>query len=376
MLTTGPNFSAGHAGAADWRVALQQALEAARPLPSGANLGFVYVTDAVADDFEQVVSALRNETGVEHWVGTVGLGVCATGIEYYDQPAVCVLLGRFADDSFRVFSSLANGFDGFDRKHSDWCAAHQPFFGVVHADPRNAEIPSLVAALSDRMQSGFLVGGLASASRRFTHLAGAVEEGGLSGVLFDPSVSVSTRLSQGCTPLGRRHHVTQADQNLVFELDGRPALEVLKEDVGEVIARDLSRAGGYIFVGLPIQGVDTGDYLVRNLIGIDPKEGIVAIGDQVCSGDSLMFCRRDGTSAVQDLERMLAELKSSMGGPPSAAIYTSCIGRGTNLFGPGSEELKLVEAALGPVPLVGFYANGEICHDRLYGYTGVLTLFA
>jgi small ligand-binding sensory domain FIST len=152
-------------------------------------------------------------------------------------------------------------------------------------------------------------------------------------------------------------------------------LDLLKEDIGEILARDLSRIGGYIFAGLPIAGSDTGDYLVRNLVGIDPQNGLVAIGDMVEQGARVMFCRRDASTAREDLLRMVAGIRANLTAPPRGGVYVSCLGRGANLFGSDSEELKLIHSALGDFPLVGFYANGEISRDRLYGYTGVLTLF-
>jgi small ligand-binding sensory domain FIST len=161
----------------------------------------------------------------------------------------------------------------------------------------------------------------------------------------------------------------------MIQLDGRPALDVLKEDIGEILSRDLMRIGGYIFAGLPIAGSDTGDYLVRNLVGVDPQNGLVAIGDMVEQGGRVMFCRRDANTAKEDLLRMLEAIRKALPGPPRGGIYVSCLGRGRNLFGEDSEELKLIVTALGDFPLVGFYANGEISQDRLYGYTGVLTLF-
>ena len=89
-----------------------------------------------------------------------------------------------------------------------------------------------------------------------------------------------------------------------------------------------------------------------------------------------MFCRRDAASAVEDMRRMLDSIKQGLYTKPRGALYFSCLGRGANQFGPDSEELKLIQAALGDLPLAGFFCNGEISHNRLYGYTGVLTLFA
>ena len=182
-------------------------------------------------------------------------------------------------------------------------------------------------------------------------------------------------LRQCCSTIGPLHTLTEGESNYAVNLDQRPALDVLKEDIGEILARDLSRIGGYIFAGFPVRGSDTGDYLVRNLVGVDPDNGVLAIGEYLHSGASIMFCRRDGRTAVQDLERMLTHIKQRLTGPPRGGLYFSCMGRGQHMFGERSKEMKLIQEQLGDVPLVGFYANGEIAGQRLYGYTGVLTLF-
>ena len=109
---------------------------------------------------------------------------------------------------------------------------------------------------------------------------------------------------------------------------------------------------------------------------LDPTTGRVAIGEEVTPGQPLLFTRRDHVAAVADLDRMLESLMKRLGGArPKGAIYVSCLARGPNLFGPSSNEVRQVRRAIGEVPLVGFFANGEMFHDRLYGYTGVLTLF-
>ena len=88
-----------------------------------------------------------------------------------------------------------------------------------------------------------------------------------------------------------------------------------------------------------------------------------------------MFCRRDGASAKDDMRRMLESINSGLYRKPRGAVYYSCIGRGANLFGQDSEELAMIRDSLGDIPLVGFFCNGEISHNRVYAYTGVLTLF-
>jgi len=114
---------------------------------------------------------------------------------------------------------------------------------------------------------------------------------------------------------------------------------------------------------------------VRNLTGLDPEHGWLAVGERLEPGQRIMFCRRDAAAAESDLRRMLDGLGRRLDGAPRAALYHSCVGRGPNLFDGDSRELRIIRDVLGPVPLVGFFGNGEISHDRVYGYTGVLTLF-
>lgn len=142
------------------------------------------------------------------------------------------------------------------------------------------------------------------------------------------------------------------------------------------MTRDLRRIAGYIFAALPVAGSDTGDYVIRTLIGIDITDGSLAIGETVETGQSIQFARRDRDGAEADMDRMLAGLRRRLDGrTPRAALYVSCLGRGPNLFGEGGGELSRIRTLTGDAPLIGFFANGEVSSDRLYGYTGVLTLF-
>jgi len=365
------DFRYGHAAAKDWRGAADACLESIGQGP--ANLGFLYITDLLADSLAEVLAHFRSRTGVKHWVGTVGIGVCATGREYLDEPAIVAMVGDFEPDCFTVFSGVASATDA--EQVTLKCGGAAPNFAIVHADPYNREIADVVGKLAGRVESGFLVGGLTSSRRQNFQIADGVIEGGLSGVAFADSVTVATRLTQGCSPIGSRHEVTACQQNVIITLDGRAALDVFREDLGESLSRDLNRIGGQVFAGLPIEGSDTGDYLVRNLVGIDPSNGLIAVGELLQSGTRVMFCKRDTKTANEDMTRMLESIRKGLYSKPRGGIYYTCLGRGASLFGPHSEELKMISQSLGEFPLVGFFCNGEISHNRLYGYTGVLTLF-
>lgn len=362
-------FRLGHAGAAEWHAAAQACV--AQIGRNAGNLGFVYVTDFFADALPEIHRYLARETGVSHWVGSVGVGICATGIEYLDQPAMVALCGEFPPDSFRIFGAVSDMPEAVDLQ----CGGAPASIAVVHGDPLQGDIAQQIQQLAGHTESGFLIGGLASSRRACRALADGPASAALSGVAFSDAVTVATRLTQGCSPLRTAHEITDAQNNIVVELDGRAALEVLREDVGIAGNEELSRLGGQIFVGLSVAGSDTAEYVVRNLIGIDPGNRLIAIGDLAHKGQRLQFFRRDHDTARADMARMLDSIREGLYTAPRGALYYSCLGRGGALLGGESAELKMIQAALGDVPLAGFFGNGEISHNRLYGYTGVLLLF-
>jgi len=366
-------FQASHSTLPDWQAASRECLEGLDH--GGATLGFLYATDRFAPHLADILALCKEHTGIQHWVGTVGVGICTNGREFLDEPALAIMLADLPESAFHILPGLTDLGDLMRHADDFRIGAWPAWFGIVHGDPRNPMVAELIDHVADRTESGFLVGGLSSSRSEYPQVADQVTLGGLSGILFSADVAVASRLSQGVSPLGPRHRISHCERNVVISLDDRPPLDVLMADLGPEGYRRLEQGGEYLFVGLPTQDADTDDYLVRQVVGIDPESKLIAVGDYLEPGQSLMFCRRDEGSAVEDMQRMLNEIKSGLQGPPRGAVYFSCLGRGANLFGPNSEELKMISAALGDIPLVGFFANGEISRNRLYGWTGVLTVF-
>jgi small ligand-binding sensory domain FIST len=362
-------FRAAQGRGPDWHQACGQCIEQMTGLPPEARLGFIYASDPLADALDLIVARLRAATGISTWIGTGGAGVCAGGQEYVEGGAIVALVAPLAEHTFEVFDRAGEpGSTGPIRPH--WASC-----GVVHGDPRQQDVAAAIGRLSEH-SGAFLVGGLSSAGASAIQIAGGAAEGSLSGVFFSAEVEVATGLSQGCTPVGPLHEVTASQGPWVLTLDGRPCVDVLKEDIGEVLARNLERIGGFIHVALPTHGADRPDYTVRNLLAIDLRRAAIAVGELLRPRDRIMFVKRDGAEARADLGRMLDDLRRRTAGRPiRGALYHSCVARGPHMFGPGSAELKMIERALGPVPLAGFFTNGEIFRDRLYSYSGVLTLF-
>jgi small ligand-binding sensory domain FIST len=375
--------SAGFAAAfaAGDPTSLGQRLVAQLSREAEATLGILYVSEPAAAALPKLLDELVAGTGIGYWVGGVGLGVCAGGEEVYERPAAAVLTAAVPEASFRVFASTGDPASDLPRHHGQWIEAMQPILALVHADPR---CPDLLRATVDAgtASGAFLVGGLVSHRTQATLVArtparndGGLGAGGMAGLMLAPGVSVATALSQGCMPIGPVRRIDEARDNVVMAIDGRPALDVFRDDIGPRLAQDLRRVGGVIFAGLPVAGSDTGDYLVRNLMAVDPGQGWIVLGAEVSPGDAIVFCRRDPDSAKQDLARMVKQLAGRLSGPPKAGVYVSCVARGVSLFGEEGVEATVIRETLGEFPLVGFFANGEISRDRLYGHTGILTLF-
>ncbi|HKB53274.1 MAG TPA: FIST C-terminal domain-containing protein [Ramlibacter sp.] len=415
-------FASAHATHPQWPMAaglVLAQLRAQMALPEYAanpTLGLLYITDHYAVHAKDILDHLGAELPeVTDWAGTVGVGVAASNVEYFDEPALAVMLCAIPPHQYRVFSGVAPLGVGDSM-------AFEAHTALVHADAGTADLADLISEMAERTSTGYLFGGLASSRSQSVQFAiggngnikgqggaGGVFRGGLSGVAFGESVSLVSRVTQGCHPVAAERVITAAQGNVIVELDGEPALDVLLRDTGIALERPqeamaLLRA---TLVGITARGSDAigrsghfgADVLVRHIIGLDPARNAVAIADRVEPGMRMAFCQRDAQAARADLMRICAEIREELepqevsmsvaaalaapdpaAGPHPArriagAVYVSCAGRGGPHFGGPSAELQIVRRALGDVPLVGFFAGGEIARDHLYGYTGVLTVF-
>jgi small ligand-binding sensory domain FIST len=396
-------FRHGHATHPDWRMAAELALaqvegRAGQPgWSQAASLGLVYLTPALAPHAAGLLDLLKRRTGVAHWAGTCGQSIVASGVEYDDEPAVALMLCDLPEDGFQVFSGSrpppAPG-----ARTADGAVAAQT--ALVHADPATPDLAELVEDMAVKVASGRLFGGIASGRvEPLPQLADRVVSGGLSGVVFSSDVDLRTRVTQGCSPIAGEHVISACSSNLIRTLDGRPALDVLLADLGVAEEARASRDGAALMRAMPAERVRAGlfvgladgegpsrgprpgfgDYLVRNLVGIDPHNRLVAVAALPQEGDRAVFCTRDARAARADLVRTCTELRDELetdGLAIRGGVYVSCVARGRALFGAPSAEVGLLQSQLGDFPLVGFFANGEIANHRLYGHTGVLTLFA
>lgn len=419
-------FPYGHATHPQWEMAAGLVLAQLRAqmtqsdYAANPNLALLYITDHYAVHAQAILAHLSAELPeVTDWSGTVGVGIASNNVEYFDEPALAVMLCELPSDQYRVFSGVAPLNIGFE--------AHT---ALVHADGNTPELPELIEELAQRTDSGYLFGGLAASRSEAVQFAmggdgfmrgqgksTGVFHGGLSGVAFGPDVRLVSRVTQGCLPISKARRVTQSERNLVIELDGQPALDVLLKDLNVSLEEPAQalQAVRATLVGLMRQAQASAavndsspvgrtgnfgpDVIVRHIIGLDPTRRGLAVADLVAPGMQLAFCQRNAKAARADLMRICAEIReelepeelpvatvqalgvSELEAAPhparriAGAVYVSCSGRGGPHFGGASAELQIVRHALGDVPLVGFFAGGEIARNHVYGYTGVLTVF-
>ena len=352
---------------------ISDCVEQLQSAPSDANFGFIYATDAMTADFPELVQRCKSATGITHWVGTIGIGVINAFKELYDTPAASILLAQFDENDFTMVPSIRKTEEIESKLH--WPREFATNFGVIHGDPLNMQTQELIEGIQQQIENGFIVGGLTSSRDTHYQVADDIVGGGISGVLFSENIGVITNLSQGCSPAGNKHTIGKAHENAVFILDDKPALEVLMQDMNISNEKELEEKVNEVFVGLCIPGSDKSDYTVRNLVGADIKHNVFAVNDMLIEGNELFFCSRTEQTAIDDMQHMLDNLARRLKKKPKGGIYVSCLGRGREQFGNNSEEIKMIQNTLGEFPLTGFFANGEIHNNKLYGYTGVLTLF-
>jgi small ligand-binding sensory domain FIST len=416
-------FPYGHATHPQWEMAaglVLAQLRAHMALPEYADapsLGLLYITDHYAAHAQDILSHLSAELPeVTDWAGTVGVGIAANNVEYFDEPALSVMLCDISPEHYRVFSGVAPLAQAGSVR-----GKFVPHTALLHADAQTPDVPELIAELAQRTASGYVFGGLSASRSEVVQFASGgdgnmagqgkatgVFHGGLSGVAFDAEVAMVSRVTQGCLPVAKVHTITSADNNVVLTLDDEPALHVLERDLQISFTNSQSAIAKVraTLVGLSAAHDPavkrTGEFddavLVRHIIGIDPAREAVAVAQPVEVGMRLTFCQRNAAAARADLTRICAEIRealepeemtadlagalsedTSINPHPArrmaGAIYVSCAGRGGPHFGGDSAELQIVRRALGDVPLVGFFAGGEIAHQELHGYTGVLTVF-
>lgn len=406
-LFTSSHFASAGASGTDWRdtsKAVLEKLESVRTEGHAFNFGFLYISDHLADDALSILNLFKSVLNIEHWIGGIALGVCVCGESFIDMPAISAMITCFDDDAFCMIPPVH---DQPMPELERWLKEHEAMLTFVHGDPIADQDPAVTLKAIEELTGGFVLGGLTSSRKSHAQFAGELYDASVCGAVFASDVKVATMLSQGCNVIGETHAITRCDGHTVYEINEQKALSVFENDIraltmkmtgldpdkmmveddsilhkSEVPKEFQSVLQGEIHAALPISESDQKDYLVRNIIGLDPDKGSILISQHVSNGDRIIFVHRDHDSVYQDLSASLVALRKRVQHEqgcfePKGAIYISCVARAFNHFDQNGHdnEMALIRDVIGDVPLAGFYAGGEISKARLYGYTGILALF-
>ena len=256
---------------------------------------------------------------------------------------------------------------------------------VLLADPYSTPADELLTQFHTRYPGAPVVGGVASGSsgpgEALLLSRDGVQDGGVLGLAVGGAVRLDPVVSQGCRPVGRHFVVTRAERNVIRGLGGQPALAQLRQVIELAEGRDRELMQHALHVGRVVDErqsrFETGDFLVRNVLGIDPASEAIAIGDFVRAGQTIQFMVRDPRSAAGEL-RTLLDRRASGGGALGSLLF-SCNGRGQRFFGEPHSDVGNVLGGTGDAPVGGFFCAGEIGpvggQPFLHGYTASVAVF-
>src|SRR5262249_51290462 len=259
-------------------------------------------------------------------------------------------------------------------------------FLLVLGDPFTFPVEVFLRQVNGAYPGLRVMGGMASGGRRPGHnpmlLSGQCVEQGAVGVIVQGPIRVRSVVSQGCRPIGRHMVITRAQDNIILGLGGKPPLVQLQDLWPDLGPRDQELVREGLHIGRVLseyqESFQRGDFLVRNVIGVDRESGAMAVTDHVRVGQTVQFHVRDAAAADEDL-RVLLDAEVGKSPRSAAALLFSCNGRGTRLFEAPHHDARAVRAAAGNVPLAGFFAMGEIGpvggQNFIHGFTASVVLF-
>jgi small ligand-binding sensory domain FIST len=356
-----------------------------------ADLALVFATTEHGPQYQRLLRTIKETAHATHVVGCSAGGVLTTDGEIERAPGVAVLTLRA--DAFSASRFFIPQLRGRSQEVGGEAAAFaRARLGadnlmVVFPDTYNFHPDAFFQGLAEVAPDLPVVGGGASEDgtlgETFQLCGDTVSNDALSGVLFSGHFHHTIGIAQACQPLGPIHTVTRAHKNLLLELDGRPAFDVFSEVVRRPLLEDLRRAAAFVFVGLPIdperQHIARGEYVIRNIVGFDPRQGVVAVADELRQGQKMVFTLRDGGGAREDLKATLETQAAAWHErQPGFALYFNCVGRGRGLYGLPDLDTAYIRQYLGDIPLIGFFTGCEIApihhQHSLHQYSGVLVL--
>ena len=386
-------FLSGFSTGKNWKKEIQTIASQMKKGLKGAScdLAVFFVSEAYQDfDAKTFAQLLKEELLCRVSLGCNSSGVIANETEIEMEPAISVLAMHLPGVKINPFYVSADNINSLSGRNElinviDVYPPDMPKF-ICLADPNSCDINKFLTNFNDAYKGLPVIGGLASGmvmgAPNWLCLNGNVYTEGLVGVALVGNIEFDVIVSQGSRPIGSPYVVTRAEGNVLYELAGRPALDVVRNMVEGLSSKDKKLAEFSLSVGLVMNELQThfkrGDFLIRNLVGFDPDTKSLMVGATLKVGQTLQFQVRDAETSAQDLDHMLEMIHKPSPGP-RGAMLVSCCGRGRDFYGKADHDIQVIQQAQGPLPVTGFFANGEIgpvgLKNFMHGYTSSLVIF-
>jgi small ligand-binding sensory domain FIST len=371
------------------------------------DLGLVFISSSFTSEFPRLLPLLQEMWPIPHLVGCSGGGVVGMTSEHVPReienaPAISLSVASLPGVAAQSFYLSGDDLPDLDSPPQAWidligvAPGENPQF-ILMADPFSASVNDLLQGLDFAYPEAVKVGGMASVDS-FNRVSGlfcndTLHDEGIVGVALWGDVVLDTIVAQGCRPIGKPFQVVEVERNIVLSLSDPDAenavktpLETLQTLFSTLGEDDRRLAQNSLFIGIAQDSFKTslehGDFLIRTLLGVDPKVGAIAVGDRLRPGQRVQFHLRDANTSAEDLKTLLQryQVQSSItASSPVGALMFSCMGRGKGLYGESDFDSGLFFEHLGPVPLSGFFCGGEIGpigkSTFLHGFTSVFGIF-
>jgi len=380
----------------NWEIALQEVLaQLEQSAPAGGmsvDLALLFISSEYVDHYTRIVRRVRAKTGARILIGCSGQGIVGMGQEMEDVPSLSLLtlsLPGAQLKAVRFSQEIVEENEAPEEwRQSLGVAKEDVNAWLIFADPFQLDCEGLIDGVAKAYPGLPMLGGLASydqtVQRTYIFVNDDVFDEGGVGLAIGGAYSMLPLVSQGCEPIGEPWTITHVrDDGLIEKISNRPAYELLA-DTFQGLPTDMQRrAQSNLLVGLAadeyVETFRRGNFLIRNLLGVDRRTGALAIGAYPRVGQTIQFQMRDAKSADLDLRELLSQTRVDLGNnQPVAGILCTCNGRGEGMFAMRDHDAGLIEKELGPIPLAGLFCNGEIGpigkKPFLHGFTASLAL--
>jgi small ligand-binding sensory domain FIST len=359
---------------------------------SGVTLGLVFMSPKFFPYAKQVLEILRVHARIPLLAGCSSQGLIVEQREVEQDAGITLGLYALPGAELKAFyftQAQVEEANGPGYWHMETGVEPGQTNGwLTFVDPFHLDTEAWLRTWNEAYAPLPVLGGLASGGFTEQHTqvylnGDAFDEGGVA-VSIGGDVRLAGVISQGCTPIGETWTLTKVEQYIIHEIGNRPAYEVLAETVGALTPEEQRKSRGNLFIGLVVneylEDFHRGDFLIRNLLGADPRTGSIAVSTLPRTGQTVQFQRRDAEAATEDMRELLGRAKRQLA---NTTVYGGCLcscnGRGRGLFGEPDHDARMIQQRLGPLGLTGFFCNGEIGpigeKNFLHGFTASLALF-